>query len=640
MLFKHPDLLWLLFLLLIPVVIHLFQLRRFTKTPFTNVKFLKKVIAESRKSNVLKKWLLLFTRLLLLIALILAFAQPFVSGKSALKNSQIVLYLDNSFSMQAASETGTLMENMVQELLRSIPTERSFTLFTNDNLFRDVKTSDIKNDLLALPYTGNQLTLEEIYLKAKSLYLDRQNSENDLILISDFQSHVSVQPTDTLVDINLHLVRAHSKNLINVAIDTLYTKQATPETLHLICELSSSDKWEDLPVSLFNGDKLIAKTSAVFNENHKSTIAFTLPSNKVINGKISISDQGLEYDNHLYFAINKKEKIKVLSISEEKNQFLNRIFREDEFLYTDFLLKSLNYGILDSQNLIILNELKVIPIALQNTLRSFVDNGGEVVIIPHLDADLDNYNLLVTNFSNTSLVAGMLGERKISTISFEHPLYEHVFEEKVINFQYPSLQKYYKIKSNLPQLLSLDNGDPFLVAAQGVYLFTAPISLENSNFTRSPLIVPTFYNMGWNSLKLSRYYELIGQKTIVDLPVVLERNKIIKVSNNNMEFIPYQQTYANKTTLTFEEIPTTAGNYNIREGDNTMALISFNNLRKESNLNYLNLNDLPASSVNDSVERVFNKIENDTSINELWKWFVILALAFILIEVLIQKYLK
>ena len=64
--FKYPELLWALLLLLIPIFIHLFQLRRFKKTPFTNVKVLKsRVLAESRKSNTLKKWLLLLTRLLL-----------------------------------------------------------------------------------------------------------------------------------------------------------------------------------------------------------------------------------------------------------------------------------------------------------------------------------------------------------------------------------------------------------------------------------------------------------------------------------------------------------------------------------------------------------------------------------------------
>ena len=81
MLFKHPELLWALFLLIIPIFIHLFQLRKFKKTPFTNVKFLQKVVSESRRSNTLKKWLLLVTRMLLFTALILAFAQPFFANE-------------------------------------------------------------------------------------------------------------------------------------------------------------------------------------------------------------------------------------------------------------------------------------------------------------------------------------------------------------------------------------------------------------------------------------------------------------------------------------------------------------------------------------------------------------------------------
>ena len=76
--FKHPELLYALILLVIPFIVHLFKLRRFQKEAFTNVKFLKKVVQENRKSNQLKKWLILTARTLALAFLILAFAQPFI----------------------------------------------------------------------------------------------------------------------------------------------------------------------------------------------------------------------------------------------------------------------------------------------------------------------------------------------------------------------------------------------------------------------------------------------------------------------------------------------------------------------------------------------------------------------------------
>ncbi len=639
MLFKHPEVLWSLFLLVIPILIHLFQLRRFTKTPFTNVKLLQKVVAESRKSNSLKKWLLLFTRLLLLTALILSFAQPFLPGKSALKQGQFIIYLDNSFSMQAADERGTLLENKVQELLRSVPPTRTITLFTNERTFRDVHINEIKNELLSLPYTGKQSSLDEILLKAKSLIKD-PSPENELVLISDFQTHSPSQGLDTLQGLKLHLVQALSKDLLNVAIDTLYVTEVFPESLELSCELTSSNHREPIPVSLYNGDRLIAKTSASFNEDLKGKVVFTLPSNEKINGSVVITDSGIEYDNQLFFNIHKKEKIKVISISGAPSNFLGRIFREDQFEYSDFQLNSLNYGILNSQNLIVLNELKSIPTALQNALLPFVTDNGSLVIIPHSDVDISNYNTLLNKGLNVNIISGNTAERKVSSIAMEHPLYHNVFEEKVTNFQYPSLQKYYKIQSNLPSLLTLDNGAPFLVADKGIYLFTAPLNLENSNFIRSPLVVPTFYNMGWNSLKLPRFYELIGQKSIVDIPIVLEGDGVLKVSGEDMEFIPYQQAYSNKTVLTFEELPTIAGNFQINAAGKEIGTLSFNHPRNESSLNYLDPSSLAATTVNNQLESLFQQLESDHGIKELWKWFVIFALAFILIEVLIQKYLK
>ena len=77
--FKHPELLYALFLLIVPILIHLFQLRRFQKVQFTNVKFLKAVKLQTRKSSQLKKWLTLLTRMLLLACSIIAFAQQHFS---------------------------------------------------------------------------------------------------------------------------------------------------------------------------------------------------------------------------------------------------------------------------------------------------------------------------------------------------------------------------------------------------------------------------------------------------------------------------------------------------------------------------------------------------------------------------------
>ena len=75
--FVYPNLLYALFLLGIPILIHLFQLRKYTPVAFTNVAMLKQIEKQSRKSHSLLQWLLLLVRLLIYTSIIFAFAQPY-----------------------------------------------------------------------------------------------------------------------------------------------------------------------------------------------------------------------------------------------------------------------------------------------------------------------------------------------------------------------------------------------------------------------------------------------------------------------------------------------------------------------------------------------------------------------------------
>ena len=129
--FALPELLYALFALLIPVLVHLFQLRRFKVQKFTNLAFLEKISVQTRQSSTLKKWLILLFRMLALACIVLAFAQPFTSNKNA-KNEQpeLVIYLDNSFSMEASGPKGPLLKQAIQTLLtEQIPLDK-ITVFT------------------------------------------------------------------------------------------------------------------------------------------------------------------------------------------------------------------------------------------------------------------------------------------------------------------------------------------------------------------------------------------------------------------------------------------------------------------------------------------------------------------------------
>lgn len=637
--FKHPELLWALLLLLIPIIVHLFQLRRFKKTPFTNVRLLQKVVSQSRKSSTLKKWLLLATRLLLFTSLIIAFAQPFFSKKTALQEKETVIYLDNSFSLQAKDDNETLLNTSIQQLIKALPKDKSFTLFTNDKVFRNVKLKDIQNQLLGLSYSTNQLNINDIYLKGGTYFDASKPSIKNLIVISDFQELMTSKSTDTSNYIQRHLVQLKSEDLENISLDSIYTSSLSMDNIELEALLSANTEIKDTPVSLFNSGKLIAKTSAQFS-NKKATVSFTIPYNSEINGTLEISDSGLSYDNVLYFNMAPKEKINILCINEGDDNFLTRIFTDDEFIYSSSLLKEVDYSAIDKQNMVILNALDVIPTSMATVLQKFKENGGSIMIIPSKNINIDSYNTLLNGFNKTAISQKINGEHNIVTINFSHPLYQNVFDKKVVNFQYPKVSEYYSVKTGTPQLLTYDNGAPFLIGLKGFYFFTAPLSKETSNFKNSPLIVPTLYTMGINSLKMADLYELMGQDKTVDLPISIGKDQIIKLSQNGYEVIPEQKSFTNKTTLNFGNVPNRDGLFNINEKDRTLRNISFNYPRGESELRFMDMDNLSSTSTSDSINSVFDSLEKEDHITELWKWFIILALLFLLVEVLIQKIFK
>ena len=110
--FLIPQFLWALLLLIIPLIIHLFNFRRYKKVVFSNVSMLKEIETQSRKTKQLKKWLILLSRLMALSSLILAFALPYFPNQSGLFSRKLVsIYIDNSQSMLAEGENGQLFED-------------------------------------------------------------------------------------------------------------------------------------------------------------------------------------------------------------------------------------------------------------------------------------------------------------------------------------------------------------------------------------------------------------------------------------------------------------------------------------------------------------------------------------------------
>lgn len=640
--FKHPEILYFLFLLVIPILVHLFQLRKFKTEYFTNVKFLKELAIQTRKSSKLKKYLLLATRLLLLAFLIFAFAQPFFKAKDS-KNAtnELYLVLDNSFSMQAKGKKGELLKRAVQDLLENTPENANFSLITCSDNYWNTDIKSIQKELQNLKYSASSFQLENLLAKIKA---HKSAFNKDIVVITDAVGLQSNQIKKTKEDENLYFIIPEAEKTDNIAIDSVFINQTLDNFYEIGVKMNAyGDDFKDIPIALYNNNKLIAKTLINFEAKSK-TVNFTIPKED-FHGYVSVSDNGLEYDNKYFFSISKPEKSNVISIGEpEKSSFLSKIYTTKEFNYSNSSVPTLDYNLIEKQDAIVLNELKDIPQALQTTLKSFVQKGGNVIVIPNSETSVANLNSFMANFGGIQFKSLVTTEKVITKINFSHPIFAGVFEKKVANFQYPNTKMSFEISNSAPQILGYNDQTSFLSGIQNgissVYVFAAPINKINSNFQNSPIIVPTFYNMAQNAQKTGITALVIDENQPFIVETLLGKDEIVNVKNDTENFIPVQQILNNKVKLTFNDNPKEAGNFGVFSNQKLIENISFNYNRTESNLSAANPDAVSDFNEIANVNSIFDTLQTDRTDNQVWKIFVILTLLFVLIEVLIQKFVK
>ncbi|WP_294963143.1 BatA and WFA domain-containing protein [uncultured Flavobacterium sp.] len=640
--FKHPEILYFLFLLIVPILVHLFQLRRFKTSYFTNVRFLKELAIQTRKSSKIKKRLLLATRLLLLTCAIIAFAQPFFEAADS-KNASNEMYivLDNSFSMQAKGKKGELLKRAIQELLENTPENTQFSLLTNTENFWNTDIKSSKSALQNLKYSATSFDLTAIAAKIKA---HKSAHKKDIIIITDAVGlkETAIAAIDFEEKPYFIVPEAEQKN--NISIDSVYINQTLENFYEIGINLSAyGEDFKPVSTALYNQNKLIAKTIVNFDAKKKK-INFTIPK-EAFHGYVAIEDNGLTYDNKLFFSISKNKKTNVISIGEpEKSNFLSRIYTSGEFNYNNYSISALDYNSIEKQNTIILNELVDIPQALQTTLKAFVSKGGNLVVIPSEKTSLSCLNSLLGNFGKIQFGNLETNSKLITKINFDHPLFSGVFENKITNFQYPKVNSSFAVSSPYPAVLSFEDQTAFVTTVQnqvsGITVFTAPINSSNSNFQQSPLIVPLFYKIAQNNQKTGVNALTIGNNQPYFVDVLLTKDAILEVKGTEDSFIPVQQILNNKVKLTFNDFPETAGNYSVFDKKEWVENISFNYKRAESDLSQVNTNVVSDFKTADTISTIFNTLQTERTDSQIWKWFVIFALLFLALEMAIIKFVK
>src|SRR5215472_9443827 len=111
----------------LPIYLHLLRRRRADPRPFSSLMFFEQRTQSSIKHRRLRYLLLLGLRVALLLLLALAFADPFIKRPAASTSGDklLLLVIDNSFSMRAASRLSDARREATSVLSSRRPRDRA-----------------------------------------------------------------------------------------------------------------------------------------------------------------------------------------------------------------------------------------------------------------------------------------------------------------------------------------------------------------------------------------------------------------------------------------------------------------------------------------------------------------------------------
>lgn len=677
--FVNPLIILGLVAILIPIAVHLFNFRKYRKLYFSNVLFLKELKQQTRKqSNLLQRLVLLF-RILTFVFIVLAFAQPFVSAKIEkvdFKSKIISVFVDNSFSMEAASTRGTLLDEAkikASEIAAAYAQDDQFQLLTNDFEGKHQRLVSRDEFLLMLnevKYSSASRSLSEIIARQSDLLASSRKSKKFDYVISDFQKSTLMKsiPDSSIKDGYLIPLKPASTN--NLYIDSCWFENPVlrineQAILHVKVKNVSDIKLEKIPVKLMIEDAQRSVASVDVNAGSSQEISFTFSNSKAgnLSGYIEISDYPVTYDDIYYFTYKISPVIPVLCINAEATDpYINSVFKVDSILrLTNTTTHQIDFSSLSTQRLIILDKLTTFSSGLIQELSKFVQNGGSVVIFPSLDVPVDAINPLLSRLGTDLFTDIDLSKIKIAKINTLHPLFREVFDQsglKADNLDLPVINKHFNIlqssASTSETLLELANRQPFLVESSNgkgkVYLFTAPLTDEAGNFPRHALFVPTMLNMAFLSEKthpLMYYSDYTGPIEISGNYSKGDQVLNLKEIKGGYDFIPeFRQTNGQNFIFTNNQVPA-AGIYKAMSDDRIIDLIAFNYNRKESDLAVASSEEIEQAesktgfqTIEDSpkpLDKIINKKGHGDS---LWKWFIVAALCCLACETLLLAFFR
>jgi|TARA_B110000495_G_scaffold69535_1_gene59273 hypothetical protein len=672
--FLFPNILWGLFGLTIPLIIHLYNLRKSKTMDFSSIQHIQALEKKNIKKLKIIQWLLIFLRMGIIASLIFMFSGPLIINKSiwipSEKESTAVIIIDNSASMSVKNEQDSFLDQAKENIPKILSTfEGLVNLKVIQTTPPIVIYSGIIENGVNLDYTNWKIPQsngkDNLWNLVDSLLnsIDSTLPNKECFILSDFQSVPSQSLKDKFLDWRLYFLSSDllNDNIAIKEISSINQIKMPNDLLKLDAKIENMGRNEikNLPVELYLNNERVGQIVSNFKSNTNKEFSFQVYPGKsgVVSGKVEIPPDNFLLDNKQTFELNIPEQISCKVIASSENGLLiiktvlQSISGEDEFLDLELkLLSEIERIYLDETDVLIVEDPLIIkPMAIES-IKRFLNEGGSIIWFS--GKNYKNINEQVT--SNLSLPIFLeeieLDKKSYLTVKVvdrKNPLLQD-FNIRNLEESLPKIFIYNSVnkKNDHNSILDLNNDDPFLIkipySGSQIYFFTSPLDMKWNDFTIKGLLVPLIHRL----LILSATNELNTQRIEINNPKIISlSNELINKewsvklpSGRKILVIP---DYINEVII-FEET-TELGSYEVFADGIFYTAFSTK----------LSINESPKYRT--SFEKIYSAIgadnlvwvSNDMSIKEtirsqrfgklLWRTFLLIAIILFLLESYISK---
>jgi hypothetical protein len=672
--FLFPNVLWGLFGLTIPIIIHLYSLRRSKTLDFPSIQHIKALKKNSIKRLKIIQWILILLRTGIIASLILMFSGPLLVSETiwipSKKESTAVIIIDNSASMSVKNDNLSFLDKAKKKIPKILS---SFDGLVNLRVIQTTPPIEL--------YSG--IVEEGFNLENKDWKVDHSNGKDNLwnlvdsllssvdpslpnkefFILSDFQFEAPRSLKNKIKDWRFYALSSSSLNE-NIAITdiSLMDQVKMPnDLLKLNTKIENMGKNEirNLPVELYLNKERVGQIVSNFKINTIKDFSFQVypGKNGVVSGKIEIPVDNFSLDNKQTFEINIPDQISCKVIASSDNglfiikTILESISGEEEFLDLELkLMSEIERIYLDETDVLILEDPLIIEPSAIESIKRFLNEGGSIFWFAgenykNINEQITS-NLLLPSFKD-QIILNDKSYLTVKVVDRKNPLLQD-FNIRNLESSLPKIFRYNSIipKKDHSLILNLNNNDPFLlnipIYGSEIYFFTSPLDLKWNDFTMKGLLIPLIHRL----LILSATNELNTELIEVNEPKIISLTKelinkkwSIKLpSDRKILVIP---EYSNEV-IVFEET-TELGSYEVFADDIFYTAFSTRLSNKESPKNRASYDKINSVIGNNNLVWIEDEMEIQDTIESqrhgilLWRLFLIIAIILFLLESYLSK---